>query len=66
MAILSDWELWACANTAIEQHGTEALATCRERADALLEVGDRDGVKNWLLIGERIEQLMITPAGRLH
>jgi len=36
------------------------------RADELLEKSDLDGVRNWLLIIDRIEQLTARPEGALH
>jgi hypothetical protein len=66
MPILSDWELWACANETLKQHGEEAALSAATRADALLEKGDQDGVHNWLLIIDRIEQLLASPIGPAH
>ena len=62
MAILTDWELWACANEAIRQHGADAVIHAAMRADALLESGDLDGVAIWRLIISRIETLLAPPA----
>ena len=66
MPILSDWELWACANETIKQHGEEAATFAAMRADKLLEATDLDGVHNWLLITDRIEQLLKRPDGALN
>jgi hypothetical protein len=66
VAILSDWELWACANEQLRQHGENAAILAAMRADELLEQSDLDGVHNWLLIIDRIEQLMARPEGALH
>jgi ribosome assembly protein YihI (activator of Der GTPase) len=66
MPILSDWELWACANEQLKQHGENASIFAAMRADELLEAGDQDGVHNWLLIIDRIEQLMARNEGALH
>ena len=66
MPVLSDWELWACANEQLRQHGENAAIFAAMRADELLKSGDQDGVNNWLLIIDRIEQLMARPQGGLH
>ena len=66
MPILSDWELWACANEQLRQHGENAAIFAAMRADELLEKADLDGVQNWLLIIDRIEQLLAKPEGGLH
>jgi hypothetical protein len=64
--ILSDWELWACANETLKQHGEDAPIFAAMRADKLLEETDLDGHRNWLLIIDRIEQLLAKPEGALH
>ena len=66
MPILSDWELWACADEQLKQHGQNAAIFAAMRADELLEKADLDGVRNWLLIIDRIEQLLARPEGGLH
>ncbi|HEX8401988.1 MAG TPA: hypothetical protein VF628_09820 [Allosphingosinicella sp.] len=66
MAILSDWELWGCANETLKQHGADAAIFAAMRADELLEESDLDGVQNWLLIIDRIKQLLAKPEGGLH
>jgi hypothetical protein len=64
--VLSDWELWAVANETLRQHGDGASVFAAMRADELLEKADLDGVHNWLLIIDRIEQLLAKPEGELH
>lgn len=59
--ILSDWELWACANELIRQHGFEAAIYAALRADALGQEGKEDGARNWRLIVNRINQLLSSP-----
>jgi hypothetical protein len=58
MAILSEWELWACANEYVRQHGLDAPIFAALRADELMEKGDLDGSKNWQLIIHRIGELL--------
>jgi len=61
MAILSDWELWACANECIRQHGFDASIHAAMRADELDARCDLDGARNWRLIVDRIGQLLARP-----
>jgi hypothetical protein len=61
--VLSEWELWACADEAIRQHGLDAPIFAAMRADKLLEEGEIDGAANWRLIVTRINQLLARPPG---
>ncbi|MGC4252417.1 MAG: hypothetical protein QM605_13405 [Sphingobium sp.] len=61
---LSDWELWACAQQVIKQHGTKAPAHVARRIGELATEGDMEGVKAWKAIAARIDQLMDYRAGR--
>lgn len=62
--LLSDWELWACANEAVRQHRFDAPIVAAMRADALLEQGDVDGARAWRLIIARINDLLAPPSDR--
>ena len=64
--MLSEWELWACANEYIRQHGVDAPIHAAMRADELLENGDIDGSGNWRAIVKRINQLLAKPEGALN
>ncbi len=64
--MLSEWELWACANEAIRQHGFDAPIHAAMRADELLEAGDLDGSQAWRLIMHRISDLLKEPAEPLN
>ena len=57
MAILSDWELWACANECIRQHGSHAAVHAALRADELDAEGEVEGAQNWRLIVDRVQRL---------
>ncbi len=61
--VLTEWELWACADEAIRQHGLDAPIFAAMRADKLLEEGEIDGAANWRLIVTRINQLLAKPPG---
>jgi len=63
MAILQEWELWACANEYIRQHGFDAPIFAAMRADDLMAKADLDGAQNWQLIVKRINELLATPVG---
>ena len=58
MPILSDRELWACANEYGRQHGFDAPIFAAMRADELDARCDLDGARNWRLIANRIRQLL--------
>lgn len=54
---VTDWELWACANEVIRQHGANAGIFAGLRADELLLAGDIEGARTWMAIIRRIEEL---------
>ena len=53
---LSDWELWACANTVLKTHGDSAALHVAEQLGALAIKGDEQGIRAWQEIAKRIEQ----------
>ena len=61
--VLTEWELWACANEAIKQHQLDAPVFAAMRADEMLLKGDIDGARAWRLIVERINELLQPPIG---
>ena len=54
---LPEWELWACAQTVMRQHGEQALIHVAERLGALELAGDAEGVATWKAIARRIQSL---------
>ena len=50
-------QIWACANTMIQQHGDNAWFHASLRADELLEAGELDGYQMFKAILNRIKQL---------
>lgn len=56
--MLSDRELWACANQVLESHGEKAPVFVAERIGALALAGDMDGIANWKAIARRLDQLI--------
>lgn len=45
--MLSDWELWACANRVLQSHGKNASLHAAEQIEALTRAGDADGARAW-------------------
>ncbi len=64
--VLTDWELWACANEAIKQHAFNAPIFAAMRADELFEQGDEDGSRAWRQIIKRIDALLAPAASSLN
>ncbi|MXO74842.1 hypothetical protein GRI40_06360 [Altererythrobacter aerius] len=56
--MISDWELWACANAYVNRHQEDAPAIAAMRCDELLEEGDIAGVRTFQAIIERIHKLL--------
>ncbi len=63
---IGDWEMWACAQEMIRQHGPDAAIHAAMKADALLFDGEQEGAATWRRIVYRIEALEAGPAGPLH
>jgi hypothetical protein len=55
--MLSDWELWACANHVLQTHGDKAPLHVAEQIGALALANDQAGIRAWQAIAERIVQL---------
>jgi hypothetical protein len=64
--MITDWELWACANHYIREHGEDAAIVAAMRADELLAEGDMAGSRTFEAIVRRINELMEEPVGRVH
>jgi hypothetical protein len=54
----------AVANRLIERHGAEAEIVAAQRADEMLERGDRDEQLVWLRIRRAIVEMQAAPAGK--
>ena len=63
---ISDWELWACANEMIRQHGEDAAVRAAMRADEFAEKADYEGGATWRRIVRRINELQAKPDGPVH
>ena len=66
MSLLSEWELWACAQHYVTQQGEDAAVIAAMRCDELLDACDYAGARNYQAIIERINRLLEPPSGRLH
>lgn len=64
--MVPEWELWACANHYVTQHGADAAVIAALRCDELLEAGDMEGVRTYQAIIRRIHELQAAPAAPLH
>lgn len=53
-SMISDRELWACANEVIRQHGEGAGMFVAERIAALAQAGDLEGIATWQSIGLKV------------
>jgi hypothetical protein len=56
-AVISDWELWACATTVERQHCGDAPRFIAKRIEELALAGDDKGVEVWNAIASRLDQL---------
>lgn len=61
---LTDWEIWACAQHVVKQHGAKALAHVATRIGELAAAGDAEGVMAWQAIAERVDQLIDYRTGK--
>lgn len=57
--MLSDWELWAVAAKVIEAEGDDVGEFLVDRIHSLKEAGLDDGVRVWLAIADRVQQLLM-------
>jgi triphosphoribosyl-dephospho-CoA synthetase len=60
----SDLDIYRAANLLIERHGGDAAFKAAQRADELLNRGDRDGEMLWLRILEAVEALQRSAPAR--
>jgi len=60
--MISDRELWACAQQVINHHGPDVDRFIEERMTALAKAGDDAGVEAWVAIAGRVDQLRRMPA----
>ena len=62
--MLTEWELWAVADTVIRRHGDGVERFVAERIEALALAGDGGGVAAWRQIAQRIARPTAAPPMR--
>ena len=61
--MISELDIWRSANELIKQYGDLADVEAAARADALLDMGDREGQRVWLRILKAVDQLQNLSTG---
>lgn len=61
--MISDRELWACAQQVIDHHGPDVDRFIAERMTALATTGDEAGIRIWRAIADRIDRLRAIDSG---
>lgn len=56
--VLTDRELWGCAEEVIKQHGAKSPMHVARRIGELATAGDLAGIATWKAIAARVDQLM--------
>jgi len=56
--LISDHEIWACANTVLTQHGERAQVFVAERIGAMALAGDQAGLDVWKAVADRMGRHM--------
>jgi hypothetical protein len=55
---VTEWELWACAQQLVKQHGRGAVMKAAERMFEFEAAGDVEGHSAWVMILQRIVKLL--------
>ena len=63
---VSDLDIWRAANLLIRRYGVDAELVAAQRADLMLDRGDRDGQLVWMRIRRAIAELQAPPRGPRH
>lgn len=56
---MTDWELWAVAAKVTAAEGDGVGDFLVDRVQSLTEAGDHDGVRTWLAVADRVQQLLM-------
>jgi hypothetical protein len=64
--MIPDLDIWRAANLLIAEHGEAAEIVAAQRADDMLDLGDRDGQLVWLRIRRAVAELLAVPTGPMH
>jgi hypothetical protein len=54
-SILTDWEIWACAQQVIKRHGVKAPLHVACQIVELATAGDLDGAQAWQAIAAKVD-----------
>ena len=54
----SDWDLWACAQEVVAQHGADARAFVARRLADLAAADDEEGIWHWFAVDDRVKALL--------
>ena len=54
---MDDADIYRNAKLLIDQHGSDAIKHAKRRMDAMVVLGDTDGVRNWNRIMRAITQM---------
>jgi hypothetical protein len=64
---VTDLDIWRAANLLIRQHAENAEIVAAQRADRMLDPGERDGQLVWMRIRRAVVELQATGScGLLH
>ena len=55
--MLTNWELWACANQVLQTHGENSPRFVADQIGALALDGDAEGIAAWREIARRLSEL---------
>jgi hypothetical protein len=55
--VISEWELWACAEHVAKHEGHGARQIVQARIEVLSQLNDAQGVATWRAIGVRLAQV---------
>ena len=64
--MVAELEIWRAAVLVINRYGAAAEAEADNRAEMLLDRGDREGVVLWLRIKRAIVEWQAGPSGPIH
>jgi hypothetical protein len=64
--MISTLDTYRAANLLIRQHGADAELIAAQRADLMLERGDREGQVVWMRIRRAISELQSPGRGTVH
>jgi hypothetical protein len=62
--MICDLDIWRAASLVIKQHGADVELVAAQRADLMLDRGDRDGQLVWMRIRRAIVELQASATGK--